>query len=69
MAVATTNLVRVIRVDKEDLPDLNPDDSIDNVLRMYGTQRPELATAVAEGPTYEDGKEIYTANVRLGSKG
>jgi PRTRC genetic system protein C len=67
--VTTQNVVRVIRYKDEELVDLNPDALIADVLQMHATQRPELATANIEGPTYEEGKEVFIASTRLGTKG
>jgi PRTRC genetic system protein C len=65
----TQSLVRIIRYNDEDLVDLNPDASIEDVLQMHAIQHPELATANVEGPTYEDGKQIFIASTKLGTKG
>ncbi|MHB8461960.1 MAG: PRTRC system protein C [Vulcanimicrobiaceae bacterium] len=60
---------RIINFDGRKLADLKPAATIDAVIKMHATTIPELATAVAEGPTYEDGNAIYTVATRLGKNG
>lgn len=65
---------RVLRYEDEtgtthDLADLNPEASVEEVVRMHAIVHPELATAVVEGPVLENGEQIYTAQTRLGKKG
>jgi PRTRC genetic system protein C len=60
---------RVIRWNDETLADLNPNASVDDIVRMHAAARPELATATVEGPEITDGKATYTVQTRLGTKG
>jgi PRTRC genetic system protein C len=53
----------------EDLPDLNPAGSVEDVVKMLAVTRPELATAVVEGPVQQDDKLVYTIKTQLGYKG
>jgi PRTRC genetic system protein C len=65
-----TTLPRVIRYGDETLADLNPAErDIDTIVKMHMLQRPELATAVVEGPVLENGTQVYTVSARRGNKG
>ncbi|MFY9781450.1 MAG: PRTRC system protein C [Candidatus Baltobacteraceae bacterium] len=60
---------RIITWNNETLADLNPNASVEDVVRMHAAARPELATAIVEGPEFSDGKATYTIQTRLGTKG
>ena len=60
---------RVIRYKGNDLADLSPEASIDDVIKMHAATIPALATAAIEGPVTEDGQLVYTVTERLGTKG
>ncbi len=60
---------RVIRYNNQDLADLNPQATIDEVMRLHAVQIPALATAIVEGPVYEEQKAVYTVSTRIGHKG
>ena len=60
---------RVITYKGNDLADLNPEASIDDVVKMHAATIPELATAAIEGPIMEDGYARYRISERLGTKG
>lgn len=60
---------RKIKYDGRELADLNPEASVEEVVRMHKASFPELATAVVEGPVTEEGYLVYTATKRLGTKG
>lgn len=60
---------RVIKYRDQTLADLNPEATVEEVVRMHAAAVPELATAVAEGPVIELGTATYTVNARLGTKG
>jgi PRTRC genetic system protein C len=61
--------IRVIKYKDQELPDLNPAAPMESVLRMHAATHPELSTANLEGPVIKDGKAVYTAQTRLGTKG
>jgi PRTRC genetic system protein C len=60
---------RVIKYKGQVLADLNPAAPMDAVLKMHAATHPELSTAILTGPVVEDGKAVYTAETRLGTKG
>jgi PRTRC genetic system protein C len=64
-----TEPTRVIKYKDEELVDLNPTQPMDEVRKMHAAIYPELSTAVLNGPVFENGKAIYTAETRLGTKG
>jgi PRTRC genetic system protein C len=60
---------RSIKYKGQVLADLNPTVPMDGVLKMHAATHPELSTAILTGPIVEDGKAVYTAETRLGTKG
>jgi len=64
-----TTAKRVIRYKNQDLADLNPKASINDVVRMHAPLHPELATAIVTGPVMEKGKAVYGIETRVGTKG
>lgn len=51
------------------LADLNPEATVDAVVRMHAMTTPKLATAFVEGPELKGGVRVYTVKERLGTKG
>ena len=64
-----TPLERVIKYEGAALTDFNPAASVDEIVKMHVATKPELAAATIEGPVVEDGKNVYTVQKRLGTKG
>jgi len=64
-----TTVTRKIVYQDRELADLQPDASVEEVVRMHALTIPELATANVEGPTIVDGTATYTISARLGTKG
>ncbi|ADY27481.1 ParB-related,ThiF-related cassette, protein C (plasmid) [Deinococcus proteolyticus MRP] len=60
---------RKIVFNGQELADLNPTLPVDEVVKMHAINIPELATAIVDAPEYKDGKEVYVAKTRLGTKG
>lgn len=69
MSLKVTTVERIFRYNGQDLADPNPTLDADTVMRTYAAQFPELATASVEGPKTEDGKQVYTFQTRIGTKG
>jgi PRTRC genetic system protein C len=71
MSIKISTPTRVIRWKNRDLADLNPNATVEAVVRMHAAtpDHAELATASIEGPEIKDGKAIYTVQSRLGTKG
>ena len=59
---------KIVYHDRE-LADLQPEASVEDVVRMHALTVPELATANVEGPAIADGTATYTISARLGTKG
>ena len=64
-----TPLERVIKYEGKVLTDFNPATSVEDIVKMHVAATPELASATIEGPVVEDGKNVYTVQKRLGTKG
>ena len=66
-------LTRVFKFDKDGtdvtLPDPNPDFSVEEVLRFYSSQYPELTNAAIEGPKTDGDQAVYTVSETVGTKG
>ncbi len=73
MPITVQKLKRVFKFDKNGtvvtLPDPNPDFTVDEVLRFYSPQYPELTTAFIEGPKTDGDTAVYTVNETVGTKG
>ena len=69
MPLNVTTIERAFRYNGQDLADPNPALDADTVMRTYATQFPELATASVEGPKIENGKQLYTFQTRIVTKG
>lgn len=73
MALVVTTLPRVFKFKKDgttvNLPDPNPEMSVDEVIQFYSPQYPELTTATLDGPKTEDGKAVYSVKTTVGTKG
>lgn len=62
-------LQRVFKYNDQELPDLNPDASPEDIKRMHAVNIPALATAAIEGPVRDGGRDVFTFNARIGTKG
>lgn len=69
MALQVTNLKRVFKLDKEILPDPNPQLSIEDVMQHYALKYPELTTSTVHGPTIEGEQAVYQFKTTVGTKG
>lgn len=73
MAISVAKLKRVFRFSKDGtdvtLPDPNPEFTVQEVLRFYSTQYPELTTATLDGPKTEGDKAVYSVKTTVGTKG
>jgi len=69
----TTTQIRVFKFKKDgtpvELPDPNPEFSLQEVLSFYGAQYPELTTATLEGPKLEGRTAVYSVKTTVGTKG
>lgn len=63
------SLTRVFTYNGTQLPDPNPDLSVEEVRDMYVATYPELATAAVEGPSPVNDKMEYTFTRAVGVKG
>lgn len=73
MALEVTSLKREFKFDKDGtkvtLPDPNPDFTVEEVLRYYSVQYPELTTAAVVGPKVDKDKAVYEIQESVGTKG
>jgi PRTRC genetic system protein C len=69
MAAIVKDVPRVFRLNGVQVPDLAPTLAPEEVVKLLATQYPDAATATLTGPTIEDGKQVYTLNRAVGSKG
>jgi PRTRC genetic system protein C len=69
MALTFDTVTREIVYKGRKLADLQPDASVEDVVRQHALTIPELATANVEGPEIKDGVATYTVSARLGTKG
>jgi PRTRC genetic system protein C len=73
MAIKVETLEREFHFKKDGnkvmLPDPNPKLSVEEVLRFYGGQYPELTTATLDGPKTEGKKAVYSVKTTVGTKG
>jgi PRTRC genetic system protein C len=67
--ITVTQPIRVIKYKDQELPDINPGVPMEDVMKMHAATHPELSTANLEGPVIKDGKAVYAAQTRLGTKG
>lgn len=63
------SLTRVFTYNGVQLPDPNPELSVEEVRDMYVATYPELATAAVEGPSPVNDKMQYTFTRAVGVKG
>lgn len=64
-----TQLPRVFHHGSLVLPDPNPRLKPEEIRKVFGTQYPELLNAGIEGPAMRGGKQIFTFQKTLGTKG
>jgi PRTRC genetic system protein C len=73
MALEVINLQRQFSFKKDgkdvELPDPNPDFSVEEVLKFYGGSYPELTNGFIEGPVVVKDKAVYTVNTKAGKLG
>jgi PRTRC genetic system protein C len=62
---------RIIKFNDVELADLNPNVPMEEVLKMHASSNvhPELSTAILTGPVMKGSTAVYTAELRLGTKG
>ncbi len=51
------------------LPDPDPSLGIEAVLSIFASTYPEITTAAVNGPEVVDGKQVYTLQKAIGTKG
>lgn len=73
MALEVTNLQRKFSFKKGgktvDLPDPNPALAVEEVMKQYASQHPELTTATIDGPKVEGDSASYEFKTTIGTKG
>lgn len=73
MALEVTNLKRKFSFKKDgkaiDLPDPNPDFTVDEVMQFYSTQHPELTTSTVTGPKIDGENQVFEFKTTVGTKG
>lgn len=69
MPIERTRTPRVIKFGIIPLTDLNPDASVEEVVKLHSATRPELVNAQITGPVLEDGQNVYTVGVKATYKG
>lgn len=51
------------------LPDPDPSLGIEAVISIFASTYPEITTAAVNGPEVVDGKQVYTLQKAIGTKG
>jgi PRTRC genetic system protein C len=71
MALDVSTAVRIFVIDKSgiEIPDPDPNMSIENVMTLYSGMYPELTTATVHGPEYRNDNVIYRFKSVIGTKG
>jgi PRTRC genetic system protein C len=71
MALDVSTAVRIFVIDKTDIeiPDPDPNMSLENVMTLYSGMYPELTTATVHGPEYRNDNVIYRFKSVIGTKG
>lgn len=59
MTIAIAVMSRIFRYSGMQLPDHDPTLTVDEVKRQYAVAYPELVSAAIEGPTEENGQQVY----------
>jgi PRTRC genetic system protein C len=69
--VKVQSVRRLIKFNDIELADLNPGVPMEEVLKMHASTNvhPELSTAIFTGPVMKGSTAVYTAELRLGTKG
>ena len=62
-------VTRVFQHGSLEIPDPNPRMAPEEIKRMLATQYPELNNAAIEGPEIRSGKQVFTFQKALGTKG
>ena len=72
MPLEVTNVKRVFSVKinnkKIDLPDPNPEFTVEEVLQFHSTQYSELTTCTIDGPILEEDRAKYEFKTTVGTK-
>lgn len=73
MALEVQAPKRVFKFEKDGdtitLPDPNPDFTVEEVLRFYSGQYPQLTTASLTGPVIKNNKAVYQVEENFGTHG
>jgi PRTRC genetic system protein C len=73
MPLEVTNLTRVFKISKNGkdtvLPDPNPQMTVEEVMKFYGSQYPELTNGISEGPKVVGDNATYTFTTKAGKLG
>lgn len=62
-------IVRKTDKDKIELPDPNPNMEVNDVMKFYSSQYPELTSSTVSGPNLENNKAVYSFTTIIGDKG
>lgn len=69
MPMKKERVERVFKYNNRNLPDPNPKLTPEQVKDQFAAQYPELAGAVIHGPALTGGKQVYTFERAVGTKG
>ena len=69
MPITSKKLSRVFRYNGTEIPDPTPDLKPEATLEVLAVNYPQFANAIIEGPSIEDGKQVFTVKVSVGTKG
>lgn len=73
MALEVQTLKREFKFSKNGttvtLPDPNPQFTVNDVVKFYAGQYPELTNGLLEGPKIESDKAVYTVTTKAGKLG
>lgn len=64
-----TPIVRVFKVNGRTLPDPDPKLDPEQVRGVLAAAEPSVASAVLQGPTFENGRQVYAFTSAVGTKG
>ena len=68
-AIQAKQITRVFKNGSTELPDPDPDMTVKQVQEHYATAYPEFTTGSFTGPEIEDGRQVYTFQRKVGTKG
>jgi PRTRC genetic system protein C len=69
MAVEFERIRRIFRYNALEIPDPDPNMSVDKIKRLLANQYPELNNAAVEGPERVGGDHVFTLKRSIGTKG